>query len=65
MSLTELIKKYFKTLFFRYLPREFFALGILDASFEAKCLFAIIFLSRNMEFMDVLTLDFSVTTDFI
>ena len=34
VSLTGLIKNEFKILFFSYLPKGFFAFGILDARFE-------------------------------
>ena len=59
-------------LFFRYLLKGFF-----DARFEQtytkrllnvsvmEILFALIFVSANREFGDILPLDFSVTTDFI
>ena len=67
----------FKNSFLRYLPKGFFAFGILNARFEStftkkllnvsamEVLFAIIFLSTNTEFRDVLVLYFSVTTDFV
>ena len=64
-----------KFFFFRHLQKGFF--GILDARFEPtftkkllnvsvmEVLFAIISLSTNREFGNVLALDFSVTTDFM
>ena len=66
-----------KFFFFRYLQKGFFAFGILDARFEPtftkkllnvsvmEALFAIISLSTNREFGNVLAWDFSVTTDFM
>ena len=66
-----------KFFFFRYLQKGFFAFGILDARFEPtfrkkllnvsamEVSFAIILLSTNREFGDVLALYFSVTTDFM
>ena len=77
VSLRAVIKNEFKTLLLRYLPKGFFAFGILDAKFEPtftkkllnvsamEALFTIIFLCTNKEFGDVLALDFSVATDFI
>ena len=76
LSLTRLIKVKFNS-FIRYLQKGFFAFSILDARFEPtftkkllnvsamEVLFTIIFISRNSEFGDLLTLDFSVKTDFI
>ena len=77
VSLTGLIKNEFEILFFRYLPKGFFAFGILDSRLEPtfpkkllnvlamEVLSTIIFLSTNREFGDVLAFDFSVTIDFI
>ena len=64
-------------LFFRYLPKGFFTVGILDAKFEVtftkmllhvsamEVCFGITFVFTNREFEEVLALDFSVTTYFI
>ena len=59
VSLTGLTKNEFKTLFLSSLSKKLLNVSTIEV------LFAIIFLSWNKEFGDVLTVDFSLTTDFM